>query len=253
MHEQEGLIGFKNEQEAKVENTGIIIVAAGNGIRLDGHESEAPKTFIDLAGKAMCIRALDPFIDMGFKNVVLVVPEKWQDRARESIGEQDYDFPIKIVRGGERRIDSVRKGMESLAASQWVMVHDGDRPFVTQRVISDVLSAPGEFLAVVPGVAVSDTVRIRDGNKSLGTLDRNTMTIVQTPQRFHAQTLREIFDSATDELISGVNDEATIFERKGLTVGIVNGDQKNFKITYKTELVFAEVIAAQELFRAPEV
>ncbi len=138
---------IQNEIAPKIENTGIVIVAAGNGFRLENHGIDTPKAFIDLAGKAMCIRALEPFIEMGFKNIALVVPEKWQERAREIIDNQGYETPVKIVTGGSTRFNSMLMGIEALDDVEWVLGHDGDRPFETLNDIKNVLNAPKEFLS----------------------------------------------------------------------------------------------------------
>lgn len=241
----------RNSPEVKkpdITNTGVIIVAAGNGLRLGG---DTPKAFIDLAGTIMCIRAIKPFDEMGFKEKVLVVPEKWLGRAGEIVKEQKFAHPVKVVVGGERRIDSVQKGVKALENTEWVMVHDGDRPFVTKQVINAVLEASSEFLAVVPGISPSDTVRMREGNYSSGTLDRNNLVLVQTPQRFHLQALREAFKTISPDKLMDVTDEATLFEYLGEKVGIVDGDQLNSKITYNKDLVVAEIMAGSEVILQP--
>ena len=253
MSKSERVVEQRVEQEPNIENTGVVIVAAGNGFRLENHGVNTPKAFIDLAGKVMCVRALEPFIEMGFKNVVLVVPDKWTERADEIISNQGFNAPVKIITGGATRFNSMIVGIEALDDAEWVLGHDGDRPFETVNDIKNVLHAPKEFLAVVPGAPVPDTIRLRHGNKSLGTIDRDNSVKVQTPQRLHLPTLRRILKSISPETLKDITDEAKLFELMGLDVGIVDGNPDNFKITFGIELVTAEVVASTKVvFKAQE-
>ena len=96
-------------------------------------------------------------------------------------------------------------------------------------------------------------MRVRNGNRSLGTIDRNILADVQTPQRFHFPTLRKILSTIPPEALKDVTDEAKLFELMGLYVYIVDGNPDNFKITFGIELVTAEVVAGSKVvFKAQE-
>jgi 2-C-methyl-D-erythritol 4-phosphate cytidylyltransferase len=253
MCEDERPIVTPKETISKIDDFAVIIVAAGNGLRLGG---DTPKTFIDLAGTPMCFRPVDIFSEMGFKNIILVVPKKWIERAEEIAKDRNYASPIKIINGGEKRVYSAKKGLEALIESfkdnpdnipGKVLIHDGDRVFPRKEKIKAVCEALDNFSAVVPGIPVSDTVRKREGNLSMGIENRKNLVLVQTPQGFHTLELMEIINSTPPDTLDNITDEATLVELKGLSVGIVDGDPLDFKITNKMDLVMAEIVAGSEI------
>ncbi|MDH4257416.1 MAG: 2-C-methyl-D-erythritol 4-phosphate cytidylyltransferase [Candidatus Aminicenantes bacterium] len=211
-----------------------IIVAAGEGQRFG-----SPKQFAPLGGKLVldwCLEAFDAHAEVD--EIILVV----KDKAKGNEYLQRYGKVAAVVRGGKKRQDSVLSGFQQLdpAQAEVVLVHDGVRPFIRGALISRVIQATRERGAVIPVIPVEDTIKIVEGEEVKQTLEREKLFRVQTPQGFLYSTLKKALDKASEEGFYGT-DEASLVERAGESVGVVQGDVRNIKVTTPEDLKMAEV------------
>ncbi len=195
-----------------------IVVAAGRGVRFGRAKHEA-----QLEGRPLWKWARNALLEGGVSEVVVVGP-----------------VPGGIP-GGDRRRDSVAAGLAiipELVSS--VVVHDAARPFASPDLVSRVLErlAVGDVAGVVPGVPVRDTLKRVSGGLIVGTVDRETLISVQTPQAFRVDSLRAAH-TADDE---AATDDAVLLERSGEKVAWVEGEPGNLKVTYPADLRLLEAL-----------
>ena len=211
---------------------GLILAAAGTGSRFGG---DIPKQFSNMRGKPLYLHALEPFVEF-FEEAVMVVPEAWQDRVEEQIRLLPYRGKLLLQTGGLERQDSVHRGLSRLSDSiQIVLVHDAARPFVSQGLIARVVEQARQGGACVPALPPRDTVKEVDSLKVVKTLDRHHLRLIQTPQGFEINLLRQALKQAQKEDFCGT-DEASLVERLGSPVYVVTGEPENIKVTWKEDL-----------------
>jgi len=215
--------------------TAVILVAAGAGTRFG-----EMKQFAYLRAKPVLEWTLERFeAHPGVGAVALVLPDE------NDLKHYRMRYPkiIDIVRGGDKRQDSVWQGFRLLSAvgPEIVLVHDGARPLVPADLISRVIEAALADGAAVPVLAVEDTIKeVRDGRVA-GTVDRTFLFRAQTPQGFRYDVLKKALDAARKDRFYGT-DEAALVERLGLPVTVVPGDPRNIKITTPADIPIAEAL-----------
>lgn len=195
-----------------------VVVAAGSGSRFG-----RPKAAVALAGVPLWQRARDSLQRAGCDPIVVV-----------------GDVPGGIP-GGERRRDSVAAGLATAPAdATHVLVHDAARPLATEALAVAVIArlARGGVDAVVPAVAVRDTIKRVRGDLVVETVDRSDLVVVQTPQGFEIGALR----SAHEWGAADASDDAVLVERAGGSVAVIEGEPENLKITYPEDLAVAEAL-----------
>jgi 2-C-methyl-D-erythritol 4-phosphate cytidylyltransferase len=218
-----------------VNRTSAIIVAAGAGKRFGER-----KQFAYLKAKPVLEWTLERFeAHPEVDALVLVLPDE-QDLKHYRLR---YTKIVDIVRGGEKRQDSVWQGFRllSAAAPEVVLVHDGARPLVSADLISRVVAAARAGGAAVPVLAIEDTIKeVRDG-RIAGTVDKTFLARAQTPQGFRYEILKKALEAARHERFYGT-DEAALAERAGIPVAAVAGDPRNIKITTPVDIPIAEAL-----------
>lgn len=212
-----------------------VVVAAGEGSRFGER-----KQFVFLRGKPVLEWTLEAFEGHpGVGSVVLVLPDE-QDRKHY---QMRYRKVVEIVRGGERRQDSVWQGFRLIdpARAEVVLVHDGARPLVRADLITRVIEAARLHGAVLPVLPSEDTLKeVRDGLVAR-TLERESVMRAQTPQGFRFEVLKRALEAARKDRFYGT-DEAFLVERLGLPVHTIPGDPLNIKITVPDDLKIAEAL-----------
>ncbi len=209
-----------------------VVVAAGRGERFGG---DAPKQFEQIGGAsliALSVRALAS--GAGVTGVVVVVPE--DEIARR--GEEVRRLPgvQAVVVGGRTRAASVRRGLEPVRESAFVLVHDAARPLASAGLVNAVIEATREHGAAVPVIPVADTIKEADGSGFVArTIDRARLRLAQTPQGSRTSWLVEALDRAEAEGVE-ITDEASALERAGRNVRLVTGDPANVKVTTREDL-----------------
>jgi 2-C-methyl-D-erythritol 4-phosphate cytidylyltransferase/2-C-methyl-D-erythritol 2,4-cyclodiphosphate synthase len=228
-----------------------LIVAAGRGLRAG---AEAPKQYRRLGGVPVLCRTLAPFLADGRIGTVLVVIGAG-DGARydDAVGHLPDAARVRLITpidGGETRQDSVRAGLEALAAAGFdgsVLVHDAARPFVSPALIERAMTASLEHLAAIPALAVTDTVKRVDAGLIAETLPREQLVFVQTPQAFSFQPLLVAHRDAHAAAAGGFTDDSAIMEWAGHRVATFAGDPMNLKLTYPGDFELAEQRLARPL------
>ncbi len=204
-----------------------VVVAAGNGLRFGSDKQSA-----DLGGVSVLERSVATASEVS-DGVVVVVADGRVDEVRQIVGAQAV---VEVVSGGSTRSESVRAGLALVPeAVEVVLVHDGARPLASLAVYERVVAAVRAGAdAVVPAVAVSDTLR-----STSGSLDREGVMAVQTPQGFSAAVIRAAHAAGGD-----ATDDATMVEANGGTVVVVDGEADNIKITRPVDLEVARRLSA---------
>ena len=214
----------------------VVLVAAGEGRRLG---SDRPKAFVALGGRPLLAESLErlersDWID----SIVIVAPPGWEEPTILLAEELVASKVGAVVTGGATRAESVRAGLEEVGEDAVaIIVHDAARPLVDDAVLERVLRPLAEgWAGVVPGLPVSDTVKRVAEDVVTGTVDRADLVTVQTPQAFPAETLRAAY--AGD--LAGATDCASLVERAGGRIRIVEGDLRLLKVTTPDDLARIE-------------
>lgn len=225
------------------ERVTVIIPAAGEGRRVGG---ELQKQFRFLMGKPILVHTLEKFQTHDAVNeIVLVVSESMMTRSLQMVKEYDISKVVEVVRGGDRRQDSVYNGLQALMVhpADIVLIHDAVRPLVSHRQIGELIEACITYKAAIPAVRPKDTVKRTNANLGFvsSTLDRSSLWLVQTPQAFAADLLVTAYQRAVAEGYSAT-DDASLVEWMGVNVKIVEGSYENIKITSAEDLAVAEAV-----------
>jgi 2-C-methyl-D-erythritol 4-phosphate cytidylyltransferase len=222
--------------------TVAIIVAAGVGKRFG---ADKPKQFLELAGKPVVVRALQPFEDCEAVNeIVLVLAENEIENFQKNVGAKYVFKKIKsIVAGGETRAASVRNGLNAVSHdAEIVAVHDGARPLVSAEEIARTIEKAQETGAAILVAPATDTIKEISANGTiLQTIERSRLRRALTPQCFKNEILRRAFEQFSD-FNETATDESSLVEKSGVAVSVVEGSPRNIKITVPQDLVLAEAL-----------
>ena len=220
--------------------TAAIIVAAGRGTRAGGG---LPKQYRPIAGQSILRTCLENFSRHPEIGVVLPVIRR-DDEARFA-GLAGSLAVRRPVHGGATRQASVHAGLEALAAEKpaLVLIHDAARPFVSAALIARAAAAGARSGAAIPALRVTDTVKAIDANgRVLGTHDRDSLRLVQTPQAFHFDALLAAHRRAANAGQNDFSDDAALMEWAGHPVTTFEGDAGNIKITSEDDFAHAEAL-----------
>ena len=226
-------------------DVGVVVVAAGQGLRAGGGE---PKQFRPIGGVPMLLRALRPFTSHpDVAQVVVVLPGSIVDAPPVWLTELGGGM-LTLVAGGAERTDSVRNGIQALLPTTKVaLVHDGARPFIDHALVDRVIARARGGVGVVPALMVSDTLKKVTGTSEevAETVSRDGLYRAQTPQGFPLPLLQKAFTAQTRPGYLPT-DEASLVEETGAgVVVLVEGSALNLKITTPDDFVLAEAIAAK--------
>ncbi len=226
----------------KLKYTGAVIVAAGNASRMGGID----KVMEPIGGEPMVLRTVKAFCQCdAIAEIVIVTRE-------------DLVLPIQhlctglekvkaVVKGGASRPESVNLGLNALSKKvKLAAIQDGARPFVTWQLIDRVVRAANTYGAAAPAIPVKDTIKAVKGGIVASTPDRKTLQAVQTPQVFDFDLLRGALKKAKDDGAE-ITDDCSAVERLGMSVKIVEGDERNIKITTSMDLVIANALLEDAL------
>jgi len=230
----------------------VIIAAAGSGNRMG---SGIPKQYLEILGKPVLTRAVEAFTENAFiDEIYIVVSRDYEEHCRkEYIGKECFAKVKQIVCGGAERQDSVFAALSVIPAEvDFVLVHDGARPFITDTVIDALVESTARHGAAVAAVPVKDTVKSAVNGVFSETLDRSRLYSIQTPQGFDRRLLLTAYGKAFAENFYGT-DDAVLVEKMGEKVYLVKGDYNNIKITTKEDIAMGEaILSAQQGRTTPE-
>jgi 2-C-methyl-D-erythritol 4-phosphate cytidylyltransferase len=222
-------------------DVGVVIVAGGKGTRAGSDEL---KQFRWVAGKPMLLHSVQTFQERSdVALVVVVLPHEHVGDPPAWLFQCDTERLLLSV-GGRERSDSVRNGLEDLPAeTQIVVIHDAARPLVTPRMIEDVIAEARKGNGAAPGIPVVDTLKkVSDAGEITGTVDREDLVRIQTPQAFPRAMIVEAHTAATAAGISAT-DDAALCERLGMKVVVVPGSERAMKITTDADFARAEALS----------
>jgi 2-C-methyl-D-erythritol 4-phosphate cytidylyltransferase len=213
----------------------VLIVAGGKGERM-GHE--LPKQFIPLNGRPVLMHTLERFHRWDLlADLILVLPETHQPYWTMLCKELDCHIPHRLVNGGETRFHSVQNGLSLVNGPGLVAVHDGVRPFVSEKVITDCFAEAARSGAAIPVFPIVDSIRERDETGLFRPADRRRFLTVQTPQVFKSDWLLEAYRQTYRP---DFTDDASVVEAKGFPVALAPGNRENIKLTTPFDLLIAE-------------
>jgi len=220
----------------KLKYCGAVIVAAGTAARMGGID----KVMAPLKGEPMLLHTVRTFQNCDAIREIVVVTRP--DLLTTVMGLcKDMDKVKAVVAGGKDRPESVRLGMNALSSKvKLAAIQDGARPLITAAVIDRTVRAAHTYGAAAPGVPVKDTVKIVEGGLVADTPDRSRLQAIQTPQVFDFDLLRGALKKAEQEG-TAITDDCSAVELLGMKVRIVEGDEKNIKVTTPIDLKVAEL------------
>lgn len=219
----------------------LIIPAAGSGSRLN---RETPKPFLEISGKTILEHTILRFLDLeNLSQVIVATSPRYLSSAEEVLQKVlPEHITYQVIEGGAERQHSIFNTLKFVDAGNLVIVHDAVRPFVEPIHIENCCKAAMQTGASVLGVPAKDTIKKIDQNQMiLDTPSRSFLWQAQTPQVFKKEILQEAYQKAFEENFIGT-DDASLVERLGHPVKMVEGDRSNFKITYPLDLKLAKLL-----------
>jgi len=206
-----------------------IIVAGGSGLRMG---TDIPKQFLELGGKPVLMHTLQKFRD-SFSDIFikLVLPIDHQAYWKELCQRHFFTIAHDIVNGGHSRFQSVKNGLDSISMSDGlVAIHDGVRPFVHKVALEK-----GNAIVAVP---MKESIRSihENGNSAV---ERSNYRLIQTPQTFQLDLIKKAFDTTESDFFT---DDASVFEKAGHSIVLIEGSYENIKITTPEDLLIGEVL-----------
>ena len=221
----------------KVPYCGAVIVAAGNASRMGGID----KVMAPLGGEPMIVKSVRTFQECDAVREIVIVTR--QDLLVPIMDLcHGFDKVKTVITGGASRPESVEKGLRALSDKvKLAAIHDGARPLITWQVIDRTIRAAASYGAAAPAIPVKDTVKVVRGGIVMETPDRSRLQAVQTPQIFDIDLLRAALKKAAEDGAQ-ITDDCSAVERLGMSVRMVEGDERNIKVTTPLDLKIAEVL-----------
>ncbi|MFM7710490.1 MAG: 2-C-methyl-D-erythritol 4-phosphate cytidylyltransferase [Ferruginibacter sp.] len=212
-----------------------LLVAGGSGTRMN---SAVPKQFMHLGRKPLLLHTMDAFIK-AYPTIrfVIVLPQEHREKGEDIVRTSFPMLPVTFATGGATRFESVKNGLDQVSDGHLVFVHDAVRCLISTELIKRCAEAAIHYGSAVPAIAAKDSIRICDAQGNNHMIDRRLVRMVQTPQVFESKALKTVFASPYQ---SSFTDEATVWEAFGNTVHLVEGEERNIKITHPSDLNIAE-------------
>lgn len=225
-----------------------IIVAGGSGTRFGG---AVPKQFVPLCGKPVLMHTINKFASYfqtspSGGSILVVLPKVHVAMWKSLCDQYRFTVPHLVVEGGETRYHSVLNALnaiEVVSDGDVVAVHDGVRPLVSLEVIEAAFNTARQQKSAIPVVAMTDSVRALDAGGGSHALDRAALRAVQTPQAFDLSLLKSAYLQPYEDTFT---DDASVYERLGKQVELIDGDERNIKITSAKDLSIAQMLMDDE-------
>ncbi len=214
----------------------VIIVAGGSGSRMG---TEIPKQFLELCGKPVLMHTIQVFHNFNPESkIILVLPEDQQQLWKALCLKHSFSLPHQVVFGGKTRFHSVQNGLSQIDDKGIVFIHDGVRPLVSRQTIERCYLMAQKNGNAIPVLSVNESLRKQEGNLNVS-VDRSLYFSVQTPQTFRSEQILEAFKQDFDPAFT---DDASVAEKAGFPIFMVEGNRENIKITNPTDLIIAEAL-----------
>ena len=218
-----------------------IVLAAGSGKRMN---SKVHKQYLIIQDRPVLYYSLKAFEDSAVDEIVLVVGKGEEKFCRKEIVDKYGISKVKaIVEGGKERYHSVFEGLKQTSDADYVLIHDGARPFVNQDIIRRCMQEVQKYQACVVGMPVKDTIKIADEEGyAKQTPDRKNVWMIQTPQTFSYALIYEAYEEMLKTEDTAITDDAMVLERtKDKKSKLIEGSYRNIKITTPEDLLIANV------------
>ncbi|MBO5371221.1 MAG: 2-C-methyl-D-erythritol 4-phosphate cytidylyltransferase [Lachnospiraceae bacterium] len=220
-----------------------IVLAGGSGKRMGG---SCKKQYLLLDEKPILYYSLKAFQDSPYIDVIILVTNEPEYCMEELVLKYHMDKVIKAVPGGKERYHSVYNGLQAVeqkSVCDYVLIHDGARPFVTGDIIKRSVECVEQYQACVVGMPVKDTIKIADEMEfAKATPDRKCVWMIQTPQTFSFALIKNAYEQILKDTPEGITDDAMVIESQNLAkVKLIPGSYENIKITTPEDMEIAEV------------
>ncbi|MCJ8281689.1 MAG: 2-C-methyl-D-erythritol 4-phosphate cytidylyltransferase [Rivularia sp. ALOHA_DT_140] len=219
----------------------LLIPAAGSGRRMGSNRN---KLLLNLLGQSIISWTIKAAAAANYISWIGIIsqPDDWQN-FENILGNLKLDKPVKLIKGGSNRQESVYNGLGALPAqAEQVLIHDGARCLATPNLFNSCAETLGKTSGLIAAVPVKDTIKVVNENKIIqSTPDRRQLWAAQTPQGFDVKLLKQCHSEAVSKSWE-VTDDAALFEKCGLEVLIVAGEETNLNITTPQDLAIAEFI-----------
>lgn len=223
-----------------MEKYAAVVLAGGSGKRMN---TQVHKQYLLIKEKPVLYYSLKAFEESAVDEIVLVVGDKEKDYCRQEIVEKYGLKKVKaIVTGGKERYHSVFEGLKAIETADYVLIHDGARPFVDNEIISRTMLAVKKYKSCVVGMPVKDTIRIADEEQyAKETPQRKYVWMVQTPQAFSYSLIYDAYEKMLQNENTAITDDAMVLESMtSHRVRLIEGSYRNIKITTPEDLLIAE-------------
>lgn len=214
----------------------VVIVAGGHGKRMG---MDTPKQFLELSGRPVLMHTIERFREFNSAiEIITVLPENqlrhWYDLQKK----YSFDIPNTLVKGGSKRFMSVRNGLGFVNSPGLVAIHDGVRPLVRIETIKRCFEMAEKYGNAIPVISPADSLRI-DNEKGNYPVNRMEVKQVQTPQVFDVEMIKKAYQQDFDPSFT---DDATVLEKTGEKIHLVEGNRENIKITNPEDLFIAQTL-----------
>lgn len=214
-----------------------IIVAGGKGTRMN---SSLPKQFMELQGLPVLMHTINAFYRYSKDiNIILVLPKDDVSVWEELCKKHNYNKPLRLTAGGPSRFQSVKNGLAQIEDNEGlVAIHDGVRPLVSIDIIGASFRLAAVHQSAIAAVRLKESLRVTDPDTTKA-VDRSRYRLVQTPQTFDLQMIRNAYST---EETGDLTDDASVAEKAGNKISLFEGSYENIKITTPEDLVIAEAL-----------
>ncbi len=216
----------------------VIIVAGGKGLRMG---TNVPKQFLPINGLPVLMRTIERFREYSLElKIIVVLPSEQCEQWEEMCKNHQFTNVDAIADAGQTRFHSVKSGLSLIPedAQGVVAIHDGVRPFPSLEVISSCFETARSAKAVIPVIPVLDTLR-RITSNGTELVPREDYLLAQTPQTFDIQLIKKAYEQPFEE---GFTDDASVVEKLGHPITLIDGNRENIKITTPYDLRIAKVL-----------
>ncbi|MBN2668710.1 MAG: 2-C-methyl-D-erythritol 4-phosphate cytidylyltransferase [Bacteroidales bacterium] len=212
-----------------------IIVAGGSGTRM---KQSIPKQFLLLNGRPILMHTIERFEALS-DEIIVVLPKNEMQTWKSLCEKFNFSISIKLIDGGKERFYSVQNAIESIEDSEGiVLVHDGVRPLLSEKLIQHIIDQTQKGLLVIPVYDIQESIRKQENNQNK-MVDRRLYKTVQTPQGFHLSKIKKAYQQ---DYRSEFTDDASVLESIGETITLIEGERFNLKITTPEDLMLAELL-----------
>lgn len=220
----------------KTINNYLILAAAGNGSRMN---NELPKQYLEINGKPMIVWTLEAFkLFVEVEHMIIVISNFHENYWNEITKYYPQFKKCKITFGGPTRFHSIKSGLKYVPIDSLVAIHDAARPMVNNKTIENCFKIAENKGNAIPVISCNESLRQKTGNHNKS-INRDEIKIVQTPQAFKSETLKDAYQLTYDEFFT---DDASIVEKYGKNINLTDGNPENIKVTTTFDLKLASLI-----------